>query len=222
MKKIIACMAALLPIACSPLKSSPNDEKHQLELTLHELQTNFDDVRHDLNCFQTEMQILDGRIKYYENALSNLKQQDLEKQQSKIDLLSQQIAAFEKKIAALEHTNDTGSQDLQQLTSHANETSAALAQFKNRIAELEQEIQSQNRRFEQIAKLKGHFEGLTKQLSSAASDKKTYKVRPGDTLEKIARFHQTTTERIKKANDLKEDLIVVGQELIIPNDPTSR
>jgi len=68
MKKIIACMAALLPIACSPLKSSPNDEKHQLELTLHELQTNFDDVRHDLNCFQTEMQILDGRIKYYENA----------------------------------------------------------------------------------------------------------------------------------------------------------
>ncbi len=222
MKKIIACMAALLPIACSPLKSSPNDEKHQLELTLHKLQTNFDDVRHDLNCFQTEMQILDGRIKYYENALSNLKQQDLEKQQSKIDLLSQQIAAFEKKIAVLEHTNDTGSQDLQQLTSHANETSAALAQFKNRIAELEQEIQSQNRRFEQIAKLKGHFEGLTKQLSSAASDKKTYKVRPGDTLEKIARFHQTTTERIKKANDLKDDLIVVGQELIIPNDPTSR
>ncbi len=222
MKKIIACMAALLPIACSPLKSSPNDEKHQLELTLHKLQTNFDDVRHDLNCFQTEMQILDGRIKYYENALSNLKQQDLEKQQSKIDLLSQQIAAFEKKIAVLEHTNDTGSQDLQQLTSHANETSAALAQFKNRIAELEQEIQSQNRRFEQIAKLKGHFEGLTKQLSSAASDKKIYKVRPGDTLEKIARFHQTTTERIKKANDLKDDLIVVGQELIIPNDPTSR
>jgi len=222
MKKIIACMAALLPIACSPLKSSPNDEKHQLELTLHKLQTNFDDVRHDLNCFQTEMQILDGRIKYYENALSNLKQQDLEKQQSKIDLLSQQIAAFEKKIAVLEHTNDTGSQDLQQLTSHANETSAALSQFKNRIAELEQEIQSQNRRFEQIAKLKGHFEGLTKQLSSAASDKKIYKVRPGDTLEKIARFHQTTTERIKKANDLKDDLIVVGQELIIPNDPTSR
>jgi LysM repeat protein len=222
MKKIIACMAALLPIACSPLKSSPNDEKHQLELTLHELQTNFDDVRHDLNCFQTEMQILDGRIKYYENALSNLKQQDLEKQQSKIDLLSQQIAAFEKKIAVLEHTNNTGSQDLQQLTSHANETSAALAQFKNRIAELEQEIQSQNRRFEQIAKLKGHFEGLTKQLSSAASDKKIYKVRPGDTLEKIARFHQTTTERIKKVNDLKDDLIVVGQELIIPNDPTSR
>ena len=108
MKKIIACLVAIIPIACSPLKSSPNDEKHQLELTLHELQTNLDDVRHDLNCFQTEMQILDGRIKYYENALSNLKQQDLEKQQSKIDLLSQQVAAFEKKIAVLERTHDCG------------------------------------------------------------------------------------------------------------------
>jgi LysM repeat protein len=222
MKKIIACLIAILPIACSPLKSSPNDEKHQLELTLHKLQTNLDDVRHDMNCFQTEMQVLDGRIKYYENALGNLKQQDLEKQQSKIDFLSQEVAAFEKKIAVLERTHDCGVQDLQQLTSHANETSAALAQFKKRIDELDQIIQEQNVRIAQMAKLKGHAEGLTKHLSNAASEKKTYKVRPGDTLDKIARFHQTTIERIKKANDLNQDLIVVGQELIIPDDSISR
>jgi len=221
MKTIILSFLGIIGAACSPLKSSPNDEKHQLELTLHELQTNLDDVRHDLNCFQTEMQILDGRIKYYENALSNLKQQDLEKQQTAIDLLSQQVAAFEKKIALLERMHDTGSQDLQQLSTHANETSAALAQFKNRLAELEQEIQSQNRRFEQIARLKGHFEGLTKQLSNNTCEKKIYKVRPGDTLEKIARFHQTSVEQIKKANDLNQDLIVAGQELIIPNDSIS-
>jgi LysM repeat protein len=220
MKKLIVLCIAALPLACSPLKSSPNDEKHQLELTLHELQTNLDDVRHDLNCFQTELQILDGRIKYYENALSNLKQQDIEKQQSKIDLLSQQVSAFEKKIGSLESTHDSGVQDLQQLTSHANETRAALSQFKNRIAELEQEIQSQNRRFEQVAKLKGQLENLSKNTS--ASDKKIYKVRPGDTLDKIARFHQTSVERIKKANDLNQDLIVVGQELMIPDEPLTR
>jgi len=221
MKKVFFCWLGIIPVACSPLKSSPNDEKHQLELTLHELQTNLDDVRHDLNCFQTEMQILDGRIKYYENALSGLKEQDLDKQQSKIDLLAQQVAALEKKISVVERLNDSGSRDLQQLTSHANETTAALSQFKSRITELEQEIQSQNQRFEQVAKLKGHFEGLAKHLSNA-SDKKIYKVRPGDTLDKIARFHQTTAERIKKANDLNQDLIVVGQELVIPDEPNSR
>lgn len=218
MKTIFISILAALAISCSPLKSSPNEEKHQLELTIHDLKTNLDDVRHDLHCFQTEMQILDGRIKYYENAITGLKQQDLEKQQSKIEELGQQVAVFEKKLSSMEHFHETGVQDIQQLTSHANETAAALVQFKNRIAELEQDIQNQNHRFEEVAKLKGHFEGLTKHLTGALTDKKTYKVRPGDTLDKIARFHQTTIERIKKTNDLKEDLIVVGQELIIPND----
>ena len=37
--------------SCSPMKSSPKEEKHQMELTLHEVQTNLDDLRHDLNCF---------------------------------------------------------------------------------------------------------------------------------------------------------------------------
>lgn len=216
MKKCFVCAALAVAVACSPLKSSPHEEKHQLELTLHKLQTNLDDVRHDLNCFQTEMQILDGRIKYYENALASLKQQDFEKQQSKIDQLAQQFSALEKKYSVIERTQGAGTQDLQQLTSHANETSAAMLQFKNRIAELEQEIQTQNRRFEEIAKLKGHLEGLKQHLT--ATDKKTYKVRLGDNLEKIARFHKTTSERIKKANDLDQDLITVGQELIIPDD----
>lgn len=217
MNRTIYCAAALLAVSCSPLKSSPNEEKHQLELTLQRMQTNLDDVRHDLNCFQTEMQILDSRIKYYENALAGLKQQDLEHQQSKLEELSHQMAALEKKISAMESTHTTGVQDIQQLTSHANETAAALTQFKNRITELEQEIQNQNRRFEEIAKLKGHFEGLTKHFSSSA-EKKTYKVRPGDTLDKIARFHQTSIEKLKKINNLDQDLIVVGQELIISHD----
>jgi LysM repeat protein len=217
MRTALAAFLSLIAIACSPLKSSPRDEKHQLELTIRELSTNLDDMRHDLNCFQTEMQILDGRIKYYENALTSLKQQDLEKQQSKIEALSQQIIALEKKYSSYERTEKDGAKDLQQLTAHANETSAALTQFKNRIAELDQEIQSHSRRFEEIAKLKGHFEGLAKHMS-AASEKKIYKVRLGDTLEKIARFHKTTSDRIKKANSLNEDLIVVGQELVIPDD----
>lgn len=215
---------ALIPIClfissgCSPLKSSPKEEKHQLELTLHELQTNLDDVHHDLNCFQTELQILDGRIKYYENALTSLKQQDFEKQQWKIDRLAEQIAALEKKYSSFETSHETSAQDVQQLTSHANETSAAMIQFKKRLTELEQEIQSQNRRFDEIAKLKNNIEGLAQHLSGEVSNKKTYRVRPGDTLDKIARFHKITIERLKKINSLDQDLIVVGQELIIVDD----
>ncbi len=208
----LLAILALLP-ACSPLKSSPNDQKHQLELTLHEVQTNLDDLRHDINCFQTELQILDGRIKYYENTLASLKQNDLEKQQTKIDLLSQQVQNLERKWSAFDKVQQGDTQELHSLSSHANETTAALTQFKDRIAELEQELLTQNRRFEELGKLKGHIETLAKTYSG---EFKLYKVKPGDSLEKIARANKTAVEKIKKLNDLDQDLIVVGQELKIP------
>ncbi len=198
--------------SCSPLRSSPNDEKHQLELTLHEMQTNLDDVRHDIHCFQTELQILDGRIKYYENTLTHLKQHDLEKQQAKLDQLFQQIQAMEKKWTTLEKVQQEDSHGLRELTSHANETSVSLTQFKERIDELEKGIFTQNHRFDELAKLKGHIENLAK----GKDGYKTYKVKPGDSLEKIARAHKTSVEQIKKLNDLGQDLIVIGQELKIP------
>lgn len=202
--------------ACSPLRSSPNDEKHQLELTLHEVQTNLDDLRHDTNCFQTELQILDGRIKYYENTLASLKQNDLEKHQARIEQISTQLQLLEKKWASLDKNQQGDGKELHELASHANETTAALAQFKDRIGELEQEIFSQNRRFDELAKLKGNIETLAKGLRIESF--KLYKVKAGDSLEKIARLHKTSVEQIKKMNNLDQDLIVVGQELKIPNE----
>jgi len=194
-----------LNTACSPLKSSAHEEKHQLELTLHELQTTLDDQRHDLNCFQTELQILDGRSKYYENALTAFKQKDLEKSQAIIHQLEQKVAILEKRLATSELSHNQESQDLQQLTLHANETSLALSYFKGRMLELEQLLKSQAHLFEELTKNKRN------------PDSKTYVVRPGDSLEKIARLHKTTVDRIKKENHFNQDLIVVGQELRIPD-----
>src|SRR3990167_9933637 len=98
MKKLLLAVSLLTFIAsCTPMKSSPKEEKHQMELTLHEVQTNVDDLRHDVNCFHTEMQILDGKIKHQEDTLQNLKQQHLEKIQTKLDNLSKQLTTIENK-----------------------------------------------------------------------------------------------------------------------------
>lgn len=212
-------LASLLAAAsgCSPLRSSPNAEGHQWELTLHEVQTNVDDIRHDVNCTQTEIQILEGRVKQYESALAALKQQDLEKRQAKIDALSQQLQTLEKKWAAIEKTKEKEVQELERLVSHANETAASLAQFKSRFQELEEEIVSQNRRFDDLSKVKNSIETLAKGMQEE-SLKGSYKVRAGDSLEKIARKHQTTVEQLKKLNRLDQDLIVVGQEIKIPTE----
>jgi LysM repeat protein len=217
MRKSLILSIFLLSVstACSPLRSSANDEKHQLELTLHEVKTNLDDLRHDINCFQTELQIVDGRIKYYENSLSTLKQNELEKQQAKIEQILTQIQSLEKKWASLEKSQKGGLEELEELSSHANETTAALTQFKDRINELEDEIHTQNRKFEELSKLRGHIETLAK---GVGSDFKLYRVGPGDSLKKIARDHKTSVEKIKKLNQLDQDLIVIGQQLKIPID----
>ncbi len=215
MKRLLALLLLLAVPSCTPLKSSPNDEKHQLELTLHEVRTNLDDVRHDINCFQSELQILDGRIKYYENTLATLKQHDLEKQQTRIEQLGAQIQSLEKKWLSMEKNQGRDSEELGSLSTHANETTAALAQFKDRINELEQELHTQNRKVDEVAKFKGNIEALTK---GVMGEFKVYRVRPGDSLERIARAHKTSVDKIKKYNNLGQDLIVVGQELKIPID----
>lgn len=219
--KAIKCLAILSSLACltacSPIKSSPHDQKHQLELTLHEVQTNLDDLRHDIHCFKTELQIVDGRIRHFENALTNVKQQDVEKQQLKIEQLSQQVQLLEKRLASFEKNNAAETSERHELTSHAKETTAVLIQFKDRIEELEKEFVANQRRFEEFTKLKTTLETLISSLR-LADPSKTYKIKPGDSLEKIAKLHKTSVEKIKKVNGLQHDLIVVGQELTIPND----
>lgn len=202
---------SLLFAGCSPLKTSLHDDRYQWELTIHEVQTNVDDLRHDTNCFNSEIQILDGRIKSIENTLSFLKQHGIEKQQAKLEQISSSLGALEKKWTAFEKKQDLNKEGVEILSGHAKETSLALTQFKNRIEELESEITSQNRKLEAVVRLKNTLEALTKSLKP-----KTYKVKSGDSLEKIARAYQTDVATLKKMNELHNDLIVVDQELSLP------
>lgn len=53
--------------------------------------------------------------------------------------------------------------------------------------------------------------------SSDADNATTYRVRPGDTLWDIARAHDTTVSAILSANNLDDDTIQPGQDLLIPD-----
>lgn len=194
--------------SCSPLKTSLYDDGYQLELTIHEIKTNLDDVRHGLNSFMAQMQVFDARIKHYEDVLAALKKQDVVRQQQKIDQLTQEFASLEKRWNGVEKR----SEEISQLITHSKEMAAALSQCKSRLEELEKEILAGERKFEELAKVKGNLETLARSFG------KVYKVRPGDSLEKIAKTHRTSVERIKKANAMEQDLIVVGQEIKIPSE----
>jgi len=46
-----------------------------------------------------------------------------------------------------------------------------------------------------------------------------YQIRPGDTLNKIAREHKTTTELIMKSNNISDALIIPGRKIKVENAP---
>ena len=85
--------------------------------------------------------------------------------------------------------------------------------------------------------LRDHFNTLTKKveeqgrslkqlevamkalLEAVAPDKAIgggYKVKSGDSLEKIAKEHGTTPKVLKELNNLQKDTIYVGQNLVLP------
>lgn len=208
-------IASIFLSACAPLRTVPQDEKHQWELKVHELGARQEDLRHDINAFQTQLQILDSRIKYHENALSTLKQKDLEYQQKKLSEIASELKGLKDKWEKTHQGGEKSQELYQKLSFHANETTQALTQFRARLQELEEMLITQTRRFDEVAKIKKGVEELAKNFKVSY---KTYRVRPGDSLEKIATLHKTKVDHIKALNALEKDLIVVGQELKIPTD----
>jgi len=199
--------------SCSPLRSSPNEEKHQMELTIHEIQTVIDDLMRNYNCYKTELEILDGEIKKHEHNLSDIKATFIETQKNKLEKALTHISLLEKRISLLEKKLSDFEKDIEQLSYHANESSSAFKQHKEKIVELENKIFSQNKKFEDLVKLKSTILSL----AQAALNYSIYKVKRGDSLDKIAKEFKTSSQQLKKMNQLDDDLIVVGQELKIPN-----
>ena len=138
MKKITSFAALIVICSCSPLKTSPNDEKFQTELTLHEVQTLADEQKHKFHCFQSELQILDARIRTYENLLGSIKHKNLESELLKLDQVSLELETVHKKIHDLDKQQKREVYEIKDLTLHANETTVALTQFKLRITSFQE------------------------------------------------------------------------------------
>ena len=101
--------------------------------------------------------------------------------------------------------------DIRQLSSHANDTTTALAQYKEKISQFEKAIQEQTIQLQDLVKIK---EEITK--FAEVENSKAYKVKVGDSLEKIARDNDTTVDELKRLNQMTTDLIVIDQLIHLP------
>lgn len=120
------------------------------------------------------------------------------------------------RLKSMEKNIDKLLADLKQFKKHANESSTSLSQIQKKLSEQEEisSLQAQ-----QIKDLEAALRSLAGALQTKSQDKPKsgeYRVKAGDTLEKIAKDSGTSIESIKKENNLTKDTIYPGQKLHIP------
>lgn len=161
-----------------------------------EMKTEIADLRHSLHGTEVELKLLEEKFESREMAAVS----------PKADVVS-----LQRKIALLEKTIDKMNGDLKSLMSNANQTTTSLSHYRDQIQEIDRKIG-------EVSKLRSTLSQIAKTNAAPETPTResTYHVKPGDSLEKIARKYQTTADALKKSNQLTSDKIVIGQELTIP------
>ncbi|MGM0440044.1 MAG: LysM peptidoglycan-binding domain-containing protein [Chlamydiota bacterium] len=208
----ITLLASLLA-SCSSVEYA---ERQQLDTTssrVQKLQASVDDQNYRLNSHNVEMEILEGKVTKLQNNLANINT-NLDKITNEQKSLQDHYQRLDQQLATLNKGLDKFPADIRRLQDHANLTANSLEQYKGKINTIEKNINTQNQR---ITKLFDSINLLTSLVENKPiATGKTHKVRSGDSLDKIAKRYNTSIEALKKINRLKSDLIVVGQELKIP------
>jgi len=176
-----------------------------------------DSLRHDVENLDTELHMLQEKVNNQETILNSIHTQISDITQGLKSLFKSNISPVESSVKSLESANKVFQADIQQLRTNANETVAVLSQYKQRFIDLEKLVEQQNQNLERMqVAINALMEAVQGRDSPISSSGKSYKVKSGDSLEKIARAHQTTIKALKALNGLSSDKIVVGQILQIP------
>ena len=83
MKKLLFLPLIFLT-GCASLSSSKGD-KHQMELSLHKVRTEVEEIKHDLNTYEIEHHVLEGKLIDQEQTISALKGQIAELKSGKLE-----------------------------------------------------------------------------------------------------------------------------------------
>ncbi len=148
---------------------------------LEEIRTEIADLKHSIHATEVELRLLEDKL---ENQTI-----------SKTSYLEEEITVLERKIHALEKTQDKVSADLKTTTNYAHQIEA----LDRKVGDMEQ--------------VKTALASLSKYIASKKPS--TYRVQEGDSLSKIAKAYGTSVDNLKVLNRLESDKILVGQLLQI-------
>jgi LysM repeat protein len=172
-----------------------------------------DTLRHEVNNHEAEIRMFEEKFKTQDDILDSLRHQTTTSMQAVKDSVKGQSVNVESKLAGHESLAQSLSNDFK---SFAKDSTQALVEYKARLADLEKTIETQNRNIENLqAAMKSLLEAMQMKESGTITQEATkiYRVKSGDSLEKIAKQNQTTIKKLKELNNLTSDQIIINQKL---------
>ncbi len=212
MIKSSICFICLLAVSvgCSSHLALMQDDSQHHSLAVDEMRMELSDLKHQVSNTQVELQILDEKVKVQDKTVSKAKGSSLP-----------DLSSLERRLSQIERQQEKVHAEIKQLSQFATQTSSALSQYRSQIVKLEEAISAHRQNIDDLSQVKSTLSSISASLKGEQSTSTTtYKVRAGDSLEKIARINKVSVESIKKANTISQNKILIGQELIIPDADT--
>ncbi|MBN2683818.1 MAG: LysM peptidoglycan-binding domain-containing protein [Pontiellaceae bacterium] len=125
---------------------------------------------------------------------------------SKLETMSAENSRLQQQVQQLSAELRASNNQIAQLSSNMN---ALQAQYKREMANLVAEVNNRLRDVNRTPSGGGS--------SGSTVSGRVHTVESGHTLSTIAQAYGSTVKAIKEANNLKSDVIIVGQKLIIPD-----
>lgn len=176
------------------------------------LQSDVIDIREHMRHLKVERELLEDRLEAQNSELSQLKKELSRFQQAQGTLTSSKSEQLQGRLSTLEKGQEALSDDLKQLKKHLNDTSHVINRLSDHVEENQTVMKAQ---IHDLKKALESLVGLLQKSSSPSSitSSSSYRVKSGDSLEKIARSNGLTVGDLKRLNDLSDDRIKIGQEL---------
>ncbi len=216
--------ACVILISASPRPVVYSDTQNNT--AMREMQNLLQSLRYESNNHEQEIRIFDEKLKNLDTIIESLREESDQVNLSNKNQIKSQSTAMSEKLSAQEALAQGLISDMKQFKTHAQEVDASFVAIHKKIGALETAVAQINDNIkhmqEAIYTMTDALQGKDvsdKKSGTAASPKNqsnVYIVKSGDSLEKIAKKHQTTVQAIRDLNGLCNDRIIVGKALQLP------
>jgi len=221
-KKFLSFLSLVVALfGATTAYSAPQKVYNQeTSVAIREMRASIDEMRHEMNNHESEIRTFEDKLNNQEVIIEALRDQNTNTSKINQDLTKGNLVSLEMKINSLDTATKALASDLRQFKTHVNESTNSLNAFNQKIAIIEKVLETQSQNLDNlqsaIRSLMTVLEVKNDLTSSDDSAVKMYCVKPGDSLDKIAKIHKTTSKLIKELNNLNSDRIIVGQNIKIP------